>query len=404
MDLSFRKLPCVSRRGRFILFLMLAAAPAMAVSIDFGVAAEGRLVPGEGLLKLAAPAGGTVASLSVQAGDRVDKGALVATLAGIAGARAELAAAEAEAAAAEAAIPVAAAGLSAAEVAAAVAADAIVVAQAQLREATAGVVSAEKERTHALAQEAAAVAHLEGQIAEYQRVIDELDPPRKDREELLIKQNMLQLQINQLNEQQATLEAALEATVAGAQAAQEVAQAHLEAARRQVQGASADQQRAQMVLAEAEARAEVARSDVATAAAGIAAYEIKAPIAGQVISVLARPGESAAGGVIYMGDTTKMYVEAEVYIDDVRRVRPGQSVRIESSAFEGELGGHVSDVGRMVSPANVYSPDPSVFTDRRVVKVRIALDDSTRVANLTYAQVTVRIDTSGPSEKKPSAP
>lgn len=379
---------------QFLLAACIFAVPVYATAIDFGVAAEGRLVPGNGLIALAAPQGGVVQTLSVKAGDIVKQGTVLATTYGIDAARADAQAAKEQAMAADAAIVVASAQAEAGYAALTVAENALQGVKSGVTEAKAGVSAAQKDKIRALAQHDAAVANLLAEVAEYQRVIDELDPPRKDREELTIKQNLLNSQITNLAGQRDALEATLDAAVAQAQAAVSVAQAHVSSSRAQRAQAEAEANAAKVALEQARAAASAAHETAEAAETAISLYEVRAPIDGEVIGINTYAGEAVGPtGILYLGDTSKMYVEAEVYIDDLRRVKSGQKVTITAAAIDKELSGEVVSVGRMVSPANVYSPDPTLFTDRRVVNVRIAVDDSEAVKNLTYAQVTVRIKT-----------
>jgi HlyD family secretion protein len=90
-----------------------------------------------------------------------------------------------------------------------------------------------------------------------------------------------------------------------------------------------------------------------------------------------------------------MMVVAEVYESDIGKIRVGQKATIqsESGAFDRELKGTVSEVGRQISKKDVLSSDPAADVDVRVVEVQILLtpEDSRRVANLTYAKVLVKI-------------
>ncbi|XGV98684.1 MAG: ABC exporter membrane fusion protein [Leptolyngbya sp. BL-A-14] len=135
-------------------------------------------------------------------------------------------------------------------------------------------------------------------------------------------------------------------------------------------------------------------ADVKRAEAELAASYIRAPITGQVLEVHAQPGEAIAStGIMDLGSTEQMEVVAEVYQTDIGKVHSGQSAIITSEAFPGELKGTVELVGLQVSQQEVFSQQPGENLDRRVVDVRIRLDEenSKRVASLTNLQVQVSI-------------
>ncbi|SRR5579883_517617 len=144
------------------------------------------------------------------------------------------------------------------------------------------------------------------------------------------------------------------------------------------------------------AQAEVDQAIVAVkrAEAELEASYIRAPLGGQVLAVHTKAGEAiGALGIVDLGTTEQMEVVAEVYQTDIGKVRRGQSAVITSEAFSGELRGTVELVGLQVNQQDVFSNQPGENLDRRVVDVRIRLDDenSKRVASLTNLQVQVRI-------------
>ena len=144
---------------------------------------------------------------------------------------------------------------------------------------------------------------------------------------------------------------------------------------------------------------EVAQSqlDVATAEAASARVNLKsamvyAPTEGRVLKIHAHPGEEPGPeGLLDLGKTDAMYVEAEVYESDIARVRPGQRAVITSSLFPGSLSGAVETVGSMISKADILPLDPVAFADARVFKVWIRLDDGTRASGLIHGKVNVVI-------------
>ncbi|NEP29575.1 HlyD family efflux transporter periplasmic adaptor subunit, partial [Moorena sp. SIO3I6] len=147
----------------------------------------------------------------------------------------------------------------------------------------------------------------------------------------------------------------------------------------------------------------VAAAELATAKAAVqqaqanfnVAY-VRSPRSGQVLKVQTWPGEIVSNnGIVEIGQTDKMYVNAEVYETDIKNVRLGQTVKILSDGVVGDLQGIVDEVGLQIGTKDVLGTDPVADADARVVEVKIRLnsEDSQRVAGLTNLQVNVLIDT-----------
>lgn len=170
----------------------------------------------------------------------------------------------------------------------------------------------------------------------------------------------------------------------------ELDDAQREAARlaRLSSGAAASKAR----LESAEIAVRVARAALAAARAQLSLSLIRAPMTGQVLEIHAREGERVGpDGILELGDTARMFAVAEVYETDIGRVRAGQPARIASPALDAPLEGTVERVGLKVGRIDVLGTDPIAKADARVVEVRIALDESERVAGLTNLQVEIEI-------------
>ncbi|NDJ19431.1 ABC exporter membrane fusion protein [Myxacorys almedinensis] len=151
------------------------------------------------------------------------------------------------------------------------------------------------------------------------------------------------------------------------------------------------------------AQAEVNRAiaNVAKAQADLELAYIRSPIDGQVLKIHTRPGEVVGNkGIVAIGHTEQMNVVAEVYELDVHKIRVGQKAKIASSAFAGNLEGTVTDVGLQVNPQDVLATDPTADVNRRIVEVKIRLNepDSQKVSTLTNLQVSVVIDDDLPNK------
>jgi HlyD family secretion protein len=146
-------------------------------------------------------------------------------------------------------------------------------------------------------------------------------------------------------------------------------------------------------VAYAESEVALARAQLASSEAQVEQSLLRAPIAGVVLDTLLQPGELASTPVMSLGATGAMCVEAYVYDTDIRRVRIGAAATITSYAFTGELTGRVTDVAPLLRSSPAVPIRPDAASDRRVVKVRIALEpaDAKRVANLSNQEVEVHI-------------
>ncbi|HCF30621.1 MAG TPA: HlyD family secretion protein, partial [Cyanobacteria bacterium UBA11049] len=123
---------------------------------------------------------------------------------------------------------------------------------------------------------------------------------------------------------------------------------------------------------------------------------VKSPIEGTVLKVHPKAGEVVpTSGIVEIGKTSQMYVVAEVYQTDIDKVRVGQKATITSTAFNGKLRGTVTQIGLEVGRQTILSLNPTADTDRRIVEVKIRIDDpaqSKKVSGLTNLQVDVAIE------------
>lgn len=128
--------------------------------------------------------------------------------------------------------------------------------------------------------------------------------------------------------------------------------------------------------------------------------QVKVPIAGQILRINTRVGEqvNTSQGIVELGRTDEMYAIAEVYETDIRKVEIGQPATIvsEYGGFEGKLKGTVQHLGLQVGAKQLSegSQDPTQDENSRIVevKIRIAPEDSKKVAGLTNMKVRVEIN------------
>lgn len=150
---------------------------------------------------------------------------------------------------------------------------------------------------------------------------------------------------------------------------------------------------ADLELAQAELKS--ARSAAAKVKAEHELTYIKSPVAGRILRIHSKTGEVIGSqGIVDIGKTSQMYVLAEVYQTDIAKVKPGQKATITSTAFSRPIQGVVTEIGLQVERQSILSINPTADTDRRVVHVRIRIDnpeDSQLVSGLTNLQVDVSI-------------
>ncbi|MBD2561886.1 MULTISPECIES: ABC exporter membrane fusion protein [Nostoc] len=123
--------------------------------------------------------------------------------------------------------------------------------------------------------------------------------------------------------------------------------------------------------------------------------EVRSPQNGQVFEIHTHPGELVSNdGIADIGQTSQMYVIAEVYESDIGKVHSGQQVRILGDYLPIELQGIVDHKGLQVRRQNVINTDPVSNIDNRVVEVHIRLDEasSRKAATLTNMQVKAVIE------------
>lgn len=145
-------------------------------------------------------------------------------------------------------------------------------------------------------------------------------------------------------------------------------------------------------IKQAEAQVLVAQSNFEKAKIEMEKAIVKSPIPATVLKTYAKDNESVgSNGIMDLGITEQMYVVAEVDENSISKISVNNRAIIKSDAFQGEISGKVERIGAQVRKNAVTSSDPSDKQDVRVVEVKIRLDDSKPVKNLTNLQVKVSI-------------
>ncbi|MFO0947750.1 MAG: HlyD family efflux transporter periplasmic adaptor subunit [Planctomycetota bacterium] len=140
-------------------------------------------------------------------------------------------------------------------------------------------------------------------------------------------------------------------------------------------------------LSDANPEYELANRQVALAKADLELTKIRAPIAGEVLQVLAHAGEVSSGPILYLGDTSSMVAVAEVYQSDVAAIRVGEEAKV--SIFGTTVAGKIERVGALVGKNKIVNISPIAPTDRRVIEVRVALNDPVLAAKYINMEVEV---------------
>jgi HlyD family secretion protein len=143
----------------------------------------------------------------------------------------------------------------------------------------------------------------------------------------------------------------------------------------------------------AESKVEVASAHLEVARVELERAFIKSPVNGRVLDVMLNPGEFiGAEGLLEIGKVDKMYAIAEVYETDIRRVKIGQTATATSDALPRALSGKVEFIRHKVEKQDVTGTDPAADKDARIIEVEILLDDPEAAASMTHLQVEIIID------------
>jgi HlyD family secretion protein len=147
-------------------------------------------------------------------------------------------------------------------------------------------------------------------------------------------------------------------------------------------------------IAVAEANLAAAKVELTRAEHNLESAYVRAPSAGTVLDINARAGERPSGGIIDLGDTSQMTVEAEVYQTLIGRVAIGDPVTVSAEALSQDLTGIVTAIGLEIGRQSITSDDPAANTDARVVDVIVTLDpkSSELAKGFTNLEAIVRID------------
>lgn len=331
------------------------------------VVALGRLEPRGEVVRVGGPTGERIQRLEVRQGDMVQRGAVLAYLESYDERRAQRDVAAAQLAEAEQRLGAT-----------------TTFAQAQVREAQSQAERIQSPAQFELQAQQALVRELEADLVQKSQDLRRFEDlyaqgaisqQERDRQRSTARQ--AEEKLNNARANLVRLEADLQASLRSAQA-------------------TVQAQEANLPLSQVQVAVESARQNLNLAEAQLERTIIRAPQAGRILRILTLAGEAIGqdGSVLDMGDTSQMFVVAEVYETDVGLVRVGQPAMITSrnGAFDETLSGRVAEIGWQVFKNNVLDDDPAANADARVVEVKVQLDDGRPVEALTNLQVDVRID------------
>ncbi|GAX34293.1 ABC exporter membrane fusion protein [Nodularia sp. NIES-3585] len=351
-----------------------ASAPAALIPELKTVTALGRIEPKGKVIKLSATTsteGSRVEELLVKEGDRIKAGQVIAIL----DSRDRLSAALKEA---EEQVKVEQANFNRIKAGAK---------RGEVLAQKATIARLEAERQGDIAAQETTVARLQAEVrnaaAEEQRYqglyeAGAISASQRDSKRLTLEtaQKNLQAAQAQLTRTQLTSQQQIKAAIATLDQIAEVPQVEIAAASAEVNRAIAAMQRIQANLEQA---------------------YVRSPQDGQIFEIHTRPGELISNnGIAEIGQTSQMYVVAEVYESDIGKVHPGQKVQVFGDFLPIELQGTVDRKGLQVRRQNVINTDPASNIDNRVVEVYIRLDETStqKAANLTNMQVRAVIQLS----------
>jgi HlyD family secretion protein len=255
--------------------------------------------------------------------------------------------------------------------------------QAQIQEAQTRLQQVDRPELFEIQAQQATVRQLEAELSleridldRFQNLFEEGATSRQDLDQQISATRQVEERLNSAKAELIRLESSRSSNLSNAQAQVQSQRASLERSRSQIEVDSAARN---LQLANAKLERTI----------------IRAPQGGEVLRIISHQGEAIAEeGILEMGNTQQMFVVAEVYETDVKRVRLGQQATITSrnGAFDTPLTGKVERIGSQIFKNNVLDDDPAANADARVVEVKIRLEDSQPVAQLTNLQVDVNIN------------
>jgi len=122
-------------------------------------------------------------------------------------------------------------------------------------------------------------------------------------------------------------------------------------------------------------------------------YTVLSPVSGLVLKVPVHNGESVGpAGIAEVLEDGPIYAIAEVAEADIFRVKIGGKATVRGEFLPLHVSGIVESIGRVVAGSEVLTSDPSAFTDKRVVPVKIRLTGIEPSRAMIHARVSILIE------------
>jgi HlyD family secretion protein len=181
---------------------------------------------------------------------------------------------------------------------------------------------------------------------------------------------------------------------------------NLEVARSQRESSAAA-----IARAEAESPLGSLKESTRLAAEKLGLTVIRSPMKGKVLKIMSHVGEMVGTQPVFqVADTGKMVTVAEVYETDVPAVREWYNsqkpviadVELRLPGGGAKFRGRVVSIGSLVQKNSVFSTDPRQDVDRRVVEVRIELDDQFNKPAAEYINMQADVTIYDPKSPPPA--
>lgn len=129
---------------------------------------------------------------------------------------------------------------------------------------------------------------------------------------------------------------------------------------------------------------------------------VRAPDSGTIFKVIAHAGEVSSGPILIMGNTDAMVAIAEVYQSYAANIDIGD--RADVLILGTTVKGTVIQVGALVSQNQLSNLDPTRRADRRVIEVRIRLDQTAPASKYVNMEVDVTLYPDTAKQQAQAAP
>jgi HlyD family secretion protein len=143
----------------------------------------------------------------------------------------------------------------------------------------------------------------------------------------------------------------------------------------------------------ARANIEVAKADLQQAETQLAQSLVYAPIAGRILEITLRPGERIGQTTLLkMGQIDSMMVRAEVYESDISQLVNEMKVVVRAPAVSVTLDGTLKSIGSYVKQQSITDAEPAANTDARVIETWIQLDTNSSQRASRFVNMQVRAE------------